>query len=450
MVHHGQAQRLVGPDAVDERRPLARAPPDPRRRVGQVENQRQDPSLIVLAQPTIEPVDHDVVRVHRHDVPGAGLDGHPREPTVVGAEIEDQSRIAAPGYRGDDEGLLRREVAFGVVGSVAVSRPRGVLGGPRQLVDGPSKVAELRVDELGAESGRLQLRPDVALLVGVGVSPFRPRVELDVGEHALLEPAGAADDGRRGRRRDAVHTRAQERAEGHVAQRLDVERVEVQLAELAVTGPRFALTDPFERTDVDEHRLGPRELHVVRRRVLGDHPLGERLTGEVELEPGGVTEHLERPLVRVRQHRDPRVAQHRRPPVRQVGWFREDLGGDDVAPFQCGSEESSRGDGVEVGECLRGQPAQHAAGSDVDPRQRVAERPRIGLSVGRGDRRLSRRHRRAAGRERRPPRPVLLREDPREPVPVHLEEHAEAGGSASEGGGDHAAGAGIEIAQHGL
>ena len=175
------------------------------------------------------------------------------------------------------------------------------------------------VDEAGPEPGLLELRLDVALAVGVGVPALGPGVQLDVGEHALLQAAAAPQQVGGGGRGDPVDAAAQQRLERDVADGLDQERVEEQLAELAVARPRLAGPEPFERPDVDEHRLGAGELDVVRRGVLGDQPLGEGAAGERQLQPGGVAEHLERPLVWIGEDVDALVTQHGGPVAGHAG-----------------------------------------------------------------------------------------------------------------------------------
>ncbi len=183
----------------------------------------------------------------------------------------------------------------------AVLRPGRVVLFPRQPFDGLLEIAKLGVDQRRSEACPLQLGADVALAVGVGVLALGAGVEPNVREHALAQAPSPADDRRGDAGGDPVEVAAQQRLERHVADCLDVQRVEEQLAELPVAGPRLALAEPFERADVDEHRLAAGELDVVRAGVLGDQGLGEGLAGQPQLQPGGVAQHLERPLVGIRE-----------------------------------------------------------------------------------------------------------------------------------------------------
>ncbi len=139
------------------------------------------------------------------------------------------------------------------------------------------------------------------------------------------------------------------------------------------------------------------------------------------------------------------------------------LGADDVAPRRArrGRSGSRRAPRSRRGPPWRAPP--HGVVVDVDPRQRVAERPGVSSAHHSRRRRASRGGIAGADvgcRRRRQPRstscgprlvglhPVLLREHPQEAVPVHLDEHERCRRSAGEGGDDHAPGAGVEIAQH--
>ena len=237
---------------------------------------------------TIEAVDDEVVGVDGRDGTGAGIEGDAREVPVIGAEIEHVVRLADGGNGGGDERRLGIEIAIGVVAPISVARPgRGLLL-PRQPVDGRSEIAQLGVDQRGPEAGSLELGADVALAVGVGVPPFGAGVQPNVGEHALAEAPRFADDRRRDAGGDAVDVAAEQRLEGHVTYRLDVERIEEELAELPIARPRLTSAHLLERADVDEHRLAADELHVVGAGVLGDQRLGERLAGQRQLQPGCV------------------------------------------------------------------------------------------------------------------------------------------------------------------
>ena len=102
---------------------------------------------------------------------------------------------------------------------------------------------------------------------------------------------------------------AQQRLEVDAGDGLDEQRVQEQLAELAVPGPRLAGRRRSNEPTSMKTGPGPAELDVVRGGVFGDQPFGQRLPGEVELQPGRVPQHLERPLVGVGDDVEAFVAQ---------------------------------------------------------------------------------------------------------------------------------------------
>ena len=116
---------------------------------------------------------------------------------------------------------------------------------------------------------------------------------------------------------DPVQASAQPGMERHVAVRLQQERIEKRLAELAVAGPGLARDVRRERPDVDEGGTRAAPLDVEGGRVLEGHLFVERRTRHVELEQGGVLEHAERPLVRVRHDRQQLVLENRHPAGRE-------------------------------------------------------------------------------------------------------------------------------------
>ena len=141
---------------------------------------------------------------------------------------------------------------------------------------------------------------------------LEPCVEGDVREDAAPEEIAKREDVPRVDRRHAGEAPAQPRAEVDALVRLKQQRVQVEHAELPVAGPRLALSQPLERADVDEHGLRSAPLDVVRRRVLQHQILVERAAKQLELEERGVAEHRERPLVRIRDERDPLVLENGR------------------------------------------------------------------------------------------------------------------------------------------
>ena len=414
--------------------------------------------LAVALQVAVQAVDDEGVVVDGHHRAGAGLQGEAREAAVVGADVEH----GAPGDRrgrGGDEALLGRQVGGGVVRAVGVVGPRRLLALPGEPGDHPLEPAQLGVDEARPEAGLLELGADVAIPVGVGVAPLGPGEQADVEEDVPVQ-AGRPVEHRRGDLGlDAVDRPAQERLERDVAQRRHQQRVQEQLAELAVPRPRLARAEPFERADVDEDGAGADELDVVGRGVLRQHLLGERLPGQSQLEQGGVAEHGERPLVRVGHDRDTLVAQHAGPAVAEDGPVLVQLGAHDVAGGQGAGEEVGGGEGQVVVVRFLREPAPHDVTVEVDARQRVAERPRIGAAFGHGvvaalasasarrRRRRRRRQRRARSASavtfstRSPSscelrfvglRPVLLGDDPHDAVAVHLEHDGHPGTATSE------------------
>ena len=412
VVDDSQAQHQIGAHSIDERRPFARPPTEPGRRIGQVEHEGEDALLALAAELAVEAVDDEIVRVDGDDRPGACVDRDPREPSVVGAEVEHQAWPERRNRFGH-EAILCLQRAVCVVATVAVVRPCGVLALPRQLLDRLLQAFELGVDHGRTEPGAFQFGIDVPFGVGHRGFAFGSRVQLDMGENPLLQPSGALQCVGGDCGWDTVDAAPQHRLEGDVAQCLEEQWVEEQLAELAIAGPRLASTQPLEGADVDEDRARADELDVVRRGVLGDEFVGQRLTGEPELQSGGVAEHLERPFVWIGEHVDAIVAENGGPVAGEVGDGRVDpFGADDVASLEGSPVEGRRGECLEIGECRLRQPSPHPLGVDEDARQGIAKRTGICRPVVLGcvcrvrQRRCHcRRRRRQAVRERRPPEP---------------------------------------------
>jgi hypothetical protein len=157
---------------------------------------------------------------------------------------------------------------------------------------------------------------------------LEPVVQDDVGEDTAPE---ARQQRSRLARLDPLEAPAQPGLRRDPAVGLQHERIEEERAELAVARPRLALAQPLERADVDEDRLAATPLNVVGRPVLEHEPLGQRLVEQVQLEQGRVAQHLERPLVRVRDERQPLVAEH--------AWL-DLLGRDDAPVVQRPAEEA--------------------------------------------------------------------------------------------------------------
>ena len=178
---------------------------------------------------------------------------------------------------------------------------------------------------------------------------------------------------------DPVDRAAQERPEVDAAKRLQEERVEEEGAELAVAGPGLALAQALEGADVDEDRPCPAPLDVVGRCVLQGQSLVERAAEKVELEERRVPEHRERPLVRVGDERDRRVAEDAGRVAKRGGYgaVLELLGGDELSVRRGLREEPARGERLPVLEALGRERAEDLAVRDDDPAQRVAKRARL-------------------------------------------------------------------------
>jgi hypothetical protein len=276
------------------------------------------------------------------------------------------------------------------------------------------------------------------------------------------------------------------RVEGHALHRLEHQRVQVEHAELAVADPGLALAQALERADVDEHRAGAAELHVVRRRVLQDHVLLQRRQQQVELAQRRVLEHREGPLVRVRDERDALVAQDAGGLVDEHaaidGSVLDLLGAHDPLVV----EQAGAAQRHEVGQTVRRERAVDVVARVEDAALGVAERARLescglrggvrgrGHGAGHSRRRLRARPSRplapshrtaqyrlagrsaqarllAAGRLRlRGLRLVLLDvEEAQEAVPVQLGRYGDSSKPTRDDLQDHAPAAGIQISENG-
>ncbi len=273
-------------------------------------------------------------------------------------------------------GHLAHEVvlAAGVVVRVGVAL---AVGGPDALrrvpLEPPDELAHLA--HVGHEQLLLEDPLDLLLDLGgpVRVALLELRVQEDVREHALAEAVPERHQGAHLARRDAVDRAAQPGLEGDALRRLQQQRIEVEHAELAVADPGLALADALERADVDEDRPGALELHVVRRRVLEDEVVVERVEQQVELQQRGVLQHREGPLVRIRDERDALVAQHGRglvdeqPPERRH--VLDELGRHDPLVV----EQPARPQGLEVAQAVGRERAIDLVAGIEDSALRVAE-----------------------------------------------------------------------------
>jgi hypothetical protein len=205
-------------------------------------------------------------------------------------------------------------------------------------------------------------------------------VQDHVREDALAEAVAEVHQGTDLGRPDAVDRSAQPRLEGNVLHRLQQQRIQVEHAELPVAHPRLALAEPLEGAHVHERRARALELDVVGRRVLQHHVVLERREQEVELQQRGVLQHRERPLVRVRDERDPLVPEDRGGLVDEeagrVGAAVGPLGGHHpLAVEQAGGLE-----GLEVAQPVGRERAEYVIARVEDSALGIAERP--GLEPG--------------------------------------------------------------------
>ena len=207
---------------------------------------------------------------------------------------------------------------------------------------------------------------------------LEPVVQDDVRQHAAPE---TGQERSRLARLDPFEAPAQQGLWRDTAVGLQHQRIEEERAELAVAGPGFALAQPLEGADVHEHGLRAAPLDVVRRAVLEHEPLGQRLVEQRELQQRRVAQHLERPLVRVRDERQPFVPQQAR---------LELLGRDDAPVLERPPEEARALERVPVLPRARRQLTEHLARGGI-------HNPRLGIAKGGGLRSASCRARHPCG-----------------------------------------------------
>ena len=95
--------------------------------------------------------------------------------------------------------------------------------------------------------------------------------------------------------------------------RLQHQRIQERLAELAVARPGLARFVAEERRDIDKDRPRADPLHVEGRAVLDHEPFGQGRIEQVEVQQRRILEHAERPLVRVRDEGESVVFEDHRP-----------------------------------------------------------------------------------------------------------------------------------------
>ena len=164
VVDHRQAQHEVGPHPLDERRPLprraSRGPGTGRPGRSRGEGSARSPSARSCA---VEVVDDEVVAVDGDGERRAGVDGHPGEAAVVGAEVEDHRLRRARRWRAATNASLASRSRVGVVAPVAVGGPRGRRRLPLEALDGlAARLAIWASMILGPNPARLQLALHVA------------------------------------------------------------------------------------------------------------------------------------------------------------------------------------------------------------------------------------------------------------------------------------------------
>jgi hypothetical protein len=176
MVDEREAEHELRAPALDERCPLGVAPADRRRRVGEVDDQRQDLPLVVGFQSPVERVDDMPIRVDRNDVLGARA-GDTRKAPVVTAEVPDEPALLASDYAADEVLLLRRLVLAVRAGRAVISpRTRSTLW--PQPPDEVGHLGDVRLYEPQIEARLLQVAPD--LTPAVLVPAVEGRMEKDV------------------------------------------------------------------------------------------------------------------------------------------------------------------------------------------------------------------------------------------------------------------------------
>ena len=205
------------------------------------------------------------------------------------------------------EALLALGVLVAVRRGLAVPGPGRASPAGSEAPDELPEPADVCLDQLLAEAGRLQLGANVAGPVGV------LRLQPVVQDHVREYPASKTREQRPGLRRlDSLEAASEPRLRCDPAVGLQQQRVEEQCAELAISGPGLTISQPLEGAHVDEDRLRAAPLHVVGAAVLQDETVGQRLVEQPELDERRLPQHFERPLVRVGHERHPLVAQQPR------------------------------------------------------------------------------------------------------------------------------------------
>ena len=228
--------------------------------------------------------------------------GDPAEAPRVRADVPDDvaaGRVEEP----PDEIVLDDRRVVTVRGVLRVVGPLRSFGRPVELADRPLEAVDERPLLQRADGGSFRGRG--RLVAPVGEPGLGPGVGVDVRPEAEVPACPAGEQPRGEVERDPVDEVAEHQPQPDVAVRHERERGEEVLAELAIGDPGRPLVGPLEREGVDEDGPAAPELDVVGGRVAEREALLERERLGVEGQEGGIPEHAERPLVRIRDEIDP-------------------------------------------------------------------------------------------------------------------------------------------------
>ena len=179
-----------------------------------------------------------------------------------------------------------------------------------------SRVRRLTLERIAFRLNPASLSSLAGALLARAVFLLEAALEPDVREDSGAEQIPGGEYVPALSRRDSVETPPEPVLERQVSIRLQHQRVQVEAAELPVSGPGSARRQRFKGGNVDEDRPAPVPLNVVGGGVLEDHPFGQRLGDQPELQQGGVLQHPERPLVGIGDVGDGLVVQNALPSLR--------------------------------------------------------------------------------------------------------------------------------------
>ena len=284
----------------------ARSPPrqpSPGDGRGKVLEHGKDDAVALGMEAAVEAVENLLVGVDGEHRSGHRR-RHPGEVPVVGAEVPHHVRTVLGEHLVQEVGL-GPAVTGDVAALVGVPSSRSTGRGPSRGLHGGAQPAHVALDQLLLEPGGAELGAEVP--GAVLVAALAPGGQGHVEQRRLVGSVTEREHRCHLLGGGSLGIAAQPRLVGDPHVGPQHQRVEVLAEELPVAHPDVARLERLERPDVDEHRPGADELHVVRRRVLQDHVLRQGGLEEVELQEGGVPQHGERPLVWVRDDRDPPV-----------------------------------------------------------------------------------------------------------------------------------------------